>query len=409
MMMKCPRYPLFGAALLLLALSPSLACSHKQAEGATATVTRGDLVATQSFHGELVAKKSVSISVPKVPRIDALTLKTVLADGAVVKAGDVVATFETTELEDNLKSAETDLLIAQAELAKAEHGLDTEKISLQLDQQRRQMAIEEAKLRLVEGVNLISELERKKADVNLRSAEVELKLATTALDVFAKKRSTALEVVSIKVKTAQGVVADNRAALEKLSLKAPEAGVVYKPYVLLNYTRSKAEPGRVCRAGDKIIELPDLHTLQITLQVRPRDAARIHVGDAATVYVVAMGDRPIAAKVLRKDDFATTRNERYGTKTPEGNLKEIAVILELGEQPEGLRPGGTVRAELSSVLKPGAVLFPLWALSEERDGHGAVTLISGERREVEIGLGSSTHAEVLKGLTGGEVLKVVAK
>ncbi|HEX7600683.1 MAG TPA: hypothetical protein VF316_03720 [Polyangiaceae bacterium] len=50
-----------------------------------------------------------------------------------------------------------------------------------------------------------------------------------------------------------------------------------------------------------------------------------------------------------------------------------------------MRPGGTVRAELSSVLKPGAVLLPLWALSAR---HGRA------------------HAEVLKGLTGGEVLKV---
>ena len=85
------------------------------------------------------------------------------------------------------------------------------------------------------------------------------------------------------------------------------------------------------------------------------------------------------------------------------------MILELAEQPDGMRPGGTVRAELSSVLKPGAVLLPLWALTEEHDGHGAVTLVSGERREVEIGMGSATHAEVLKSLTGGEVLKVDAK
>src|SRR3954463_10745159 len=114
------RYPLFGLGALLLALllSSSSGCSRKKAEGATATVTRGDLVATQSFYGELVAKKSLSINVPKVPRLDTFTIKTILADGTKVKAGDVVATFETTELEDNLRSAETDLLIAEAELHK---------------------------------------------------------------------------------------------------------------------------------------------------------------------------------------------------------------------------------------------------------------------------------------------------
>ena len=65
-----------------------------------------------------------------------------------------------------------------------------------------------------------------------------------------------------------------------------------------------------------------------------------------------------------------------------------------------------MRAEIDSVLRPEAVLLPLWALSDEHDGKGFVTLASGERRAVEIGLGSATHGEVLKGLEGGELLLV---
>ena len=383
-------------------------CSRHEVPRATVTVTRGDLVAAQSFYGEFVPKKTLSIVVFRVPWVDLFTVKSVLADGAPVKKGDVVAELDTSELEENLRASETDLAIAQAERKKADQGLVTEKISLELELKRRQMAVEEAKLRLVEGVNLVSELDRKKAEVNRESAEVELKLAQSALDSFAKKRATALEVADIKVKTAQDTVTENKASLEKLALKAPADGVVYRPYVQLNYTRAKAEPGRVCRSGDRLIELPDLSIFEAVLYVRPRDAARIHVGDPARVFVVALADRTIVAKVARKDEFATTRNERYGTKTPEGNLKEIAVTLELGEQPEGMRPGGSVRAEIESVLKTDAVLLPLWALEAERDGHGFVTLATGERRDVDVGLGSATHAEVQKGLSGGEVLLVPA-
>lgn len=392
--------PLFA---LLLA-----ACARKAEPSATVTVTKGALVADQSFHGELSPKKSTPIPVPKVPRLDTFTVKTVLADGTRVKEGEVVATLDTSDLEENLRTSLVDLAVAVAERTKSEQALATERIGLELDQKKRQMAVEEAKLRLVEGVNLISDLDRKKAEVQLHSAEIELKLATGALEAFGKKRKTTMDVADIKVKTAEDVVSDNRVSLERMSIKAPSDGVVYRPYVLLNWTRAKAEPGRVCRSGDKLLELPDLSTFEAVLWVRPRDAARIQVGDQARVYVVAMGDRLIPAKVSKKDGFATTRNERYGTKTPEGNLKEIAVTLELSEQPEGMRPGGTVRAEISSVLKSDAVLLPLWALEGERDGKGFVTLSSGERREVEIGLGSATHGEVLKGLSGGEVLVVNA-
>ena len=394
---------------LSLAASPIFtlsACSRRGAPTTTVTVTRGRLVAHQSFHGELLPRQSISVVVPKVPRADILTIKTVLPDGAQVKKGDVIATLDTSDIEENLRTSMSDLAVAEAERMKTEQALVTERISLALDQQRRQMAVEEAKLRLVEGVNLISELERKKADVQLRSAEVELKLATSALAAFAKKRKTTMEVADIRVKTAADIVAENRLALDRLSIKAPADGVVYRPYVPLNYTRAKAEPGRVCRAGDKIIELPDFSVFDAVLWVRPRDAARITVGDPARVFIVALGDRMVPAKVLKKDGFATTRNERYGTKTAEGNLKEISVTLELLEQPEGMKPGGTLRAEIDSELKKEAVLLPLWALTGERDGKGFVTLASGERRQVEIGLGSATHGEVLKGLSGGEVLIV---
>jgi multidrug efflux pump subunit AcrA (membrane-fusion protein) len=391
---------------LILALALLAGCARKDKPGGTVTVGRGPLVAQQSFHGELSPKKSIPIPAPKVPRVDILTIKTVLPDGTEVKQGDVIATLDTSDLEENLRTTLGDLAVAEAERRKSEQALMTERIGLELEQKRRQMAVEEAKLRLVEGVNLISELERKKAEVQLRSAEIELKLAGSALNAFEKKRRTTMEVADIRVKTAEDIVTENRTALERLAIKAPADGVVYRPYVPLNYVRTKAEPGRVCRAGDKLLELPDLHAFEAVLWVRPRDAARINVGDAARVYVVSLGDRVIAGKVARKDGFATTRNERYGTKTPEGNLKEISVTLELAEQPDGLKPGGTLRAEIDSVLKADAVLLPLWALREERDGKGVVTLASGERRDVEIGLGSATHGEVLKGLSGGEVLRV---
>jgi len=158
------------------------------------------------------------------------------------------------------------------------------------------------------------------------------------------------------------------------------------------------------RPNDKLLELPDLSIFQVVLQVRPRDAARMKVGDTAKVFVTALGGRPIEGKIEKKEDFATTRNERYGTKTPEGNLKEIAVTIELAEYPEGLRPGGTARVEIRSLLQKDAVMVPLAALSDERDGKASVTLKSGEHREIELGLANATHGEVKKGLEGGEQL-----
>lgn len=391
-------------AAIAIATAASVGCKQNDDAMPTMPVEKGELVAEQSFQGELVAKKSTPVTVPRAPRIDLLTIKTVLPDGSVVKKGDVIATFDTTELEENLRDAKTELAIAEAEKRRDDQALTTERIGLELEVKRRNMAVEEAKLKLVEGVNLISELEKKKAQVQLESAQVELKLAESALVTHAGKRATTMDVADVKVKTAAETVKNNSEALEKLEVKAPADGVIYRPYVTMNYTRAKAEPGRVTRPNDKLLELPDLSVFEVVLQVRPRDAARMKVGDVAKVFVTALGGKSIDGKINKKEDFATTRNERYGTKTPEGNLKEIAITIELAENPQGLRPGGTARVEIKSSLQKDAVMVPLAALEGERDGKAFVTLKSGERREIELGLANATHGEVKKGLDGGELL-----
>lgn len=391
-------------AFLSLALLP-IGCAKQETPPVEVRATKGELVAEQSFQGELVPRKTTPITVPKVPKLDVLTVKTILPDGALVKKGDVIATFDTTEVEDNLRTAETELSVAQAERAKTEHALATERITLELEVRRRQMSVEEAKLRLVEGVNLVSELDRKKAQVNLDSSEVEMGLAKSALDAFAKKRKTSLDVQDVKIKTAKTSVEDNRTALTKLTVIAPEDGVVFRPYVNLNFTRGKAEPGKVCRAGDKILELPDLTALEVVVQVRPRDAARINVGDEADVFLASDPTQGLRAKVSKKESFATTRNERYGTKTPEGNLKEISVTLELETQPPELRPGSTVRAWIRSPQAKDVVMVPLYAIDEEGEQR-FVTLAGGEKRPLVLGATTAIYAEVKQGLTGDEVLWV---
>ena len=93
-----------GFLLSLLLTTPLAACSREAAPTATITVTRGPLVAEQSSYGELTPKKSTPIPVPEVPRVDMLTVKTVLADGTPVKKGDVVAALDTSDLEENLRT-----------------------------------------------------------------------------------------------------------------------------------------------------------------------------------------------------------------------------------------------------------------------------------------------------------------
>jgi HlyD family secretion protein len=395
---------------LILSSAVSLccaACGGDPVEGAaTAVLKRGPLVFTASYYGELKPKESEPVFAPIIPEIPwySFTVVTVLDDGAHVKKDDVVLRLDRAPVEEELFQADTAYRVAEAERKRAEHNLAKEKIDLELQVERCRMNLEKAKLSVAEGVNYRSKLEVEQAKLDVKKAELELTQAEKSLGAFAKKHQTTIEAETVKVDAALKQKTGLEKALVLIDVKAPADGVLYRPLTQLNRTNNeRVAPGKSVRGGDKLVEIPDLTVFEANLIVRQREAALISVGDTATVYAAAIPEAPIPARVVRVDSFATTRNERLGTETAEGNLKEIAVVVELAKAPAELRPGGSVRAEIRSILARDAVLVPLAALRGPlRDGVSSVALAGGEIRKIKVGKTTTAFAEALGGVKPGD-------
>jgi HlyD family secretion protein len=395
--------PLAAIAALLLA-----GCAKSEATPATATaaVTRGDLVFASSFYGEIEAVESHPIFVPEFRNVWQITVESVLADGTHVKKGDKVLSFSMGTFEEDLREKESELAVSEAQLRKVIEQNEDERINRNLAVQRSAMYVELAKLNVVEGVNLVSKLDLEKARVELQRAELQLELDKKEVAAFEKKRSAALEVERLRVQSAGEKVKDIKAQLEKMNVVAPADGVLYAPYTRLNWMMSKVAPGKVVRPGDKVLEIPELDRFKAFVYVRQRDAGLVKIGDEATVVATMFPDTTLKGKVTTKDEFATTRNERTGSSGAQGTLKEIRVVLELEKKDDlALRPGGTVRADVNTLLAKDVLMVPLAALKEEKGGHYG-TLRDGKRVKVKVGLTSPTHAEVLDGLSSGEELRL---
>lgn len=370
-------------------------------------VSRGPLVSRLSFHGELEAARSVPIHAPDIADLWYLTIETVLPDGEAVHKGDVVMTFRSGELSDELNGLKSNVLVAEAEKRSVEERLAAERIDLELELSRREMQLERARLMVVEGVNLISKVELEKARLDVSAAELEVARAKEALSAFGRKRDAQVQVEALKLSAAQRQLKERESALSRMKVEAPADGVIFAPFVQLNDEKGKAAPGKVVRPGSKLLELPDLTAFQAHLYVRQRDAALLQPGDRATLVLTARPELALGGKVVAKEAFATTRNERLGTKSPEGNLKEIHVTLDVtlpqGPELAALRPGATLRAEIESSVAADVVRVPLAAVTES-----AVTLETGERRAVKLGRATAHEAEVLEGLSGGERVRLGA-
>ncbi|MHB8872960.1 MAG: HlyD family secretion protein [Myxococcaceae bacterium] len=389
-----------GLGLLLLG------CPGEKDPGKTTVVVKkGDLVFSGSFYGELEARESHPIQVPEFRNTWQITVESVLPDGTRVKKGDTVLRFAKGTFEEDLRDNESDLAVAEASLRKVKEQNEDEAIGRALSVQRAQMLVELAKLNVVEGVNLVSTLDLEKARVDLARAELQLELDQKELRIFWKKRAAALDIERLKVDAATEKVKQIRSQLVLMEVTAPADGILYAPYTRLNWNMTKAAPGKVARPGDKILEIPELDHFNAAVYVRQRDATLVRVGDEAKVVATMFPDHVFKGKVVSKDEFATTRNERAGgTATPQGNLKEVKVLLLLEDTTEPLRPGGTVRADISAVLAQGVPLVPLAALKEVPGGGYTATLAGGGKVKVKVGRTSTTHAEVLEGLSEGDAL-----
>lgn len=368
--------------------------------------TKGDLVFASSFYGEIEAQEAHPIFAPELRNIWQVTVESVLPDGTRVKKGDTVLTFARGQLEADLRDRETELLVAEAGMRKVEAEYEDQRINRDLAVKRSQLAVELAKMNVIEGVNLISKLDLEKAKVELQRAELQLDLENKEVVALEKKRAAALEAEKIQVDNARAKANDTRAQLEKMTVKAPTDGVLYAPYTRLNWIMSKVAPGKVVRPGDKLLEIPSLDRFKASVYVRQRDASNIKVGDAARVVPTMFPDLVLQAKVAARDDFATTRNERTGGSGAQGTLKELKVVLELEPAKEQLRPGGTVRADVSTVIAKDVVIVPLAAVREVPGGH-VVVRKDGAEAKVKVGKTSPTHAEIVEGLAPGDEVQLV--
>lgn len=119
------------------------------------------------------------------------------------------------------------------------------------------------------------------------------------------------------------------AALEQLALRAPFDGTM----VSLD-----TSPGEAVLPGQVVLVLGDLDHLQVeTSDLSERDVSAVWVGQPATVYVEAL-NQELTGAVARIDPQADTI----------GGDVVYAVVIELEEQPAGLRWGMSVDVEIDT-------------------------------------------------------------
>jgi len=376
-------------------------CGNKSSfEVETYTVKRGDFLHTVTETGELEAVNALTISAPMIPwDLGSLKITQIVEDGDEVKEGDVLVEFDKAEVRRSMENAQSELEIAQAELRKAiaSQKSQIEEMEADLEKARLQNRIAQLNLELA---GYKSAIERKKIELQLNNAIIDLQRAEENLENQKKINRQEINKLQLKVHQAQTKLEEAEATLDKLTVKAPAPGIAI---IEKNWdTGNKFQTDDQAWRGQRLIQLPDLSTMQAKVMINEVDISKIDTAQTANIKLDAYPDTTFKSHV--SDVAALARNKDRDSK-----VKIFDVMLLLDERNDKLMPGLTVSCEILIDKIADTLFIPIEAVFKNEEGTYVYLKDNGgfEAVPIETGQENDDYVIVVKGLSEDDQIALV--
>jgi HlyD family secretion protein len=385
------------------------------------TVQRGDVSQTVSASGTLAPANQVSFPSPSNgAKITAMNVKV----GVKVKAGQVLATFDSASAQIQLESAKANLASAQTKLSQAKQGATRAQIAVQ------SANVEKAKANLNDAISNYSvavndpnsttskkdqtKASRDQAQAAYDSAVEQLNSLKAGPD------ASSVQSAQASVDQAQSQVTQAQQTLDSYTIKAPFDGVV---------SAVNGQVGSSLASNTSLLTLDDATsaTLTATLQVSQTDITKIQPAMTAEVTTTALQGKTLKGAVTTVAPDSTTSN----------GLTTYAVGLNV-ENPDGLlRSGMSINVTITIGTHSNVLYIPSMALKQTGNKTGVYiqdtsatgtnsnsnssstgnkqgakssqnTSINGLKFvPIETGYLTGSKVEVTSGLTEGEQIAIV--
>jgi HlyD family secretion protein len=376
------------AALLLLA-----GCSKKLAPEPTAVAVQAATAQVQTITEHIVTDAVLApIAEAAIsPKITAPVKKFYVQRGAHVKAGQLLATLENSDL----AAAVTD---NQGSFDAADATYQTSiKATVPEDYQKAQLDLAQAKANLDLNQSIVASRKQlfaqgaipgRDLDTSLAAlvqAEAAYDAAKQHLDAMkAVSREAALRAAKGELESARGKFQGAEAALSYSEIRSPIAGVV---------TDRPLYAGETAASGAALITVMDTSALLAKIHLSQPQAQLLKTGDPASVAVPGLPD-PIPGKI----------NLISPALDPGSTTVEIWVRL---ENPKGtLRPGAAVHVSIAGRTAPKAVVVPSESIVIASSGKSTVMVIGSDgvahQTPVETGIADAGLTQILTGLPAGQ-------
>lgn len=351
-----------------------------------------DVDVTVAASGVVTPGREIGLQFPNA--VTATLKELNVSVGDVVKEGDVLASIHTEALVAGVEAAKASVAQARSAIANAETSGDQARQAISAADQ----AITAADLAYeniadefpAPGPNKALALQN--AAKQKVTAQAQLESARRQLEAYYPLRDSA----RASLVSAQAQLASAEFNLDNATLKAPFAGTIVAVASEVGEPIGTVAVGTDATTG--FIVLAAVEELQVTAQFAEADVVGIEEGQSVRLDFDALPDD--------SRDGSVTEVAPYGQVDPTGaTLTTYEVTITIPNPPQGLRPGMTAQASITTEKRDGVVAAPVTAIIETEDGFSVqVQSEDGtiESVPVEIGIRGGYWVEIVSGLSEGQ-------
>ena len=346
-------------------------------------VVRADFVQSVVASGSVLAPYRVNIG----SQIVGVVTDVPVAEGQVVKAGDVLIVLDDREARAMVVQAEGVLAQAQARLRQlreltlpsAEEALAQARATLLNAEQ----AHERAEKLATGGFGTRATLDDTIRALNVAQAQVR----ATEFQVYTNRPGGSDYVMAeTQLNQAGASLEAAKSRLSYMTIRAPRDGVLISRNV---------ERGYVAQPSNVLLVLSPFGETQLTVQIDEKNLGLIAVGQQALASADAFPTQSFPAKVV------------YINPGVDLQRASVQVKLSVSDPPRYLQQDMTVSVDIQTARHPDALVAPLTAIRGLENGKPWVIKVDGtraRRQDVSVGLKGAGKVEILAGLTAGDLL-----
>ncbi len=362
---------------------------------AWALAERGELVLDAEVSGTLRAVASEVLGPPTVPNIWRFKISMMAPEGEHIKAGQPVLAFDTSELDQELRSTRAELATAQAEVDKQEIDLRVRQADDALAVARAEATLRKARMNAQPPEDLFSSIEIDKAALDLELAELEVSGIRRRIAASQRAGLKRLEMLRSDVERTRDRLVRLEDAKSRMTRMAPCDGLVV--YVTRRWAEGKKKVGDTCWVTDRIIEIPDLEVMECDGEVEEAVAGRVRVGQRVTLRLDAHPDVEHTGRVKSLNHAVQVRSWRNPVR-----VVRVVIALDATDS-ELMRPGMRFRGTIETLVVEDVVTIPLESVRATPDGPVVDVRRFGTWRPTPVRLGKRNRerVEVLEGISPG--------